>query len=81
MIYGLDYNCSRLKGMLLTGVQVYRKFYTEEDEMSNGVLAISVSKLPLQPCNLLAGMLFVSVFLSAFLDIHLIVWIGYISLV
>ncbi|TQD71873.1 hypothetical protein C1H46_042605 [Malus baccata] len=41
-----------------TGVQVYRKFYTEEKEMSNGVLAISVSKLPLQPCDLLAGMLF-----------------------
>lgn len=61
MIYGLDYNCSRLKGMLLTGVQVYRKFYTKEEEMSNGVLAISVSKLPLQPCNLLAGMLFVSI--------------------
>lgn len=81
MIYGLDYNCSRLKGMLLTGVQVYRKFYTKEKEMSNGVLAISVSKLPLQPYNLLAGMLFVSVFLSAFLDIHLIVWIGYIILV
>ncbi|KAM1037068.1 hypothetical protein FF1_031979 [Malus domestica] len=40
------------------GVQVYRKFYTEEKEMSNGVLAISVSKLPLQPCDLLAGMLF-----------------------
>lgn len=58
MIYGLDYNCSRLKGMLLKGVQVYRKFYTEEKEMSNGVLAISVSKLPLQPCDLLAGMLF-----------------------
>ncbi|XP_068316849.1 uncharacterized protein [Pyrus communis] len=40
------------------GVQVYRKFYTKEKEMSNGVLAISVSKLPLQPYNLLAGMLF-----------------------
>lgn len=31
------------------GVQVYRKFYTEEKEKSNGVLAISVAKLPQQP--------------------------------
>ncbi|XP_030459263.1 uncharacterized protein LOC115679721 isoform X2 [Syzygium oleosum] len=31
------------------GVQVYRKFYTEEKEKSNGVLAIGVSRLVDQP--------------------------------
>ncbi|KAJ0091911.1 hypothetical protein Patl1_26503 [Pistacia atlantica] len=31
------------------GIQVYRKFYTEEKEKSNGVLAICVAKWPVQP--------------------------------
>ncbi|XP_015583632.1 uncharacterized protein LOC8284754 isoform X2 [Ricinus communis] len=39
------------------GVEVYRKFYTEEKEMSNGVLAICVSKSPYQPYLSLARML------------------------
>ncbi|XP_021821592.1 uncharacterized protein LOC110763145 [Prunus avium] len=40
------------------GAQIYRKFYTEEKERSNGVLAICVSKFPLQPYISLARMLF-----------------------
>ncbi|XP_011007395.1 PREDICTED: uncharacterized protein LOC105113079 isoform X2 [Populus euphratica] len=40
------------------GVQIYRKFYTEEKEMSNGVLAICVSKLAAQPYLSLASILF-----------------------
>ncbi|KAI5582999.1 hypothetical protein POPTR_007G132100v4 [Populus trichocarpa] len=40
------------------GVKIYRKFYTEEKEMSNGVLAICVSKLAAQPYLSLASILF-----------------------
>ncbi|XP_062173623.1 uncharacterized protein LOC133879087 isoform X2 [Alnus glutinosa] len=39
------------------GVQIYRKFYTEEKERSNGVLAIFVSKVDLQPYICLAALL------------------------
>ncbi|XP_049343660.1 LOW QUALITY PROTEIN: uncharacterized protein LOC125807948 [Solanum verrucosum] len=39
------------------GVQVYRKFYSEEKERSNGVLAISVKKLISQPSIDLSSML------------------------
>ncbi|XP_022722435.1 uncharacterized protein LOC111279695 isoform X2 [Durio zibethinus] len=39
------------------GVQIYRKFYTEEKERSNGVLAICVSNLVAQPSILLASLL------------------------
>lgn len=39
------------------GVKVYRKFYTEEREASNGVLAICVSKLVAQPYLYLANIL------------------------
>ncbi|XP_021906811.1 uncharacterized protein LOC110821325 [Carica papaya] len=39
------------------GVQVYRKFYTEEKERSNGVIAICVSKLAAQPYIILASLL------------------------
>ncbi|KAF5733908.1 hypothetical protein HS088_TW16G00349 [Tripterygium wilfordii] len=39
------------------GVQVYRNFYTEEKERSNGVLAICVAKCPSQPYFLLAEIL------------------------
>ncbi|KAK8682683.1 hypothetical protein V6N13_055062 [Hibiscus sabdariffa] len=39
------------------GVQIYRKFYTEEKERSNGALAICVSNLVAQPSILLAGIL------------------------
>ncbi|XVF65642.1 hypothetical protein PTKIN_Ptkin09bG0265500 [Pterospermum kingtungense] len=39
------------------GVQIYRKFYTEEKERSNGVLAICVSNLVAQPSILLASIL------------------------
>ncbi|XP_048332696.2 uncharacterized protein LOC107422004 isoform X5 [Ziziphus jujuba] len=37
-------------------VQIYRKFYTEEKERLNGVLAISISKAALQPCISMASM-------------------------
>ncbi|KAF7805333.1 protein SHORT-ROOT-like [Senna tora] len=36
------------------GVRVYRKFYTEEKERSNGVVAICVTKLASQPYHILA---------------------------
>ncbi|GLT34895.1 hypothetical protein SLA2020_093850 [Shorea laevis] len=39
------------------GLQMYRKFYTEEEERSKGVLAICVSKLAAQPFILLASIL------------------------
>ncbi|XP_057958041.1 uncharacterized protein LOC131150955 isoform X1 [Malania oleifera] len=39
------------------GVQVYRKFYTEDKERSNGVLAIAVVKTAAQPCIFLASLL------------------------
>ncbi|GKV29165.1 hypothetical protein SLEP1_g38116 [Rubroshorea leprosula] len=39
------------------GVKVYRKFYTEEKEKSNGVLAIFVAKLACQPYLTLARIL------------------------
>ncbi|XP_058748790.1 uncharacterized protein LOC131621758 isoform X2 [Vicia villosa] len=39
------------------GVKIYRRFYTEEMEQANGVLAISVSKLSVQPCTSLASLL------------------------
>ncbi|KAK8478322.1 hypothetical protein V6N13_055054 [Hibiscus sabdariffa] len=39
------------------GVQVYRKFYTEEKEMSNGVVAIGVAKVAAQPYLPLARLL------------------------
>ena len=45
---------------MFSGVQIYRKFYTEEKEMSNGVLAISVSKPTTQPYDSLAKFLSVS---------------------
>lgn len=38
------------------GVKIYRRFYTEEMEQANGVLAISVSKLSFQPCTSLASL-------------------------
>lgn len=42
------------------GVKIYRKFYSEEKEKSNGALAISVSKVASQPyismANLLSGL-------------------------
>ncbi|KAJ6800530.1 uncharacterized protein M6B38_200910 [Iris pallida] len=39
------------------GVQIYRRFYTEEKELSNGVLGISVSKPDRQPHACLADVL------------------------
>ncbi|KAK4370708.1 hypothetical protein RND71_010183 [Anisodus tanguticus] len=42
------------------GVEVYRKFYSEEKERSNGVLAISVKKLVSQPSICLGSLLSVS---------------------
>ncbi|KAB1213249.1 hypothetical protein CJ030_MR5G009656 [Morella rubra] len=39
------------------GVQIYRKIYTEEKEKSNGVLAIYVSKVDIQPYICLATLL------------------------
>ncbi|KAG5530673.1 hypothetical protein RHGRI_025590 [Rhododendron griersonianum] len=42
------------------GVQIYRKFYSEEKEKLNGVLAIGVTKPAAQPFISLAGMLSVS---------------------
>lgn len=43
-----------------SGVQIYRKFYSEEKEKLNGVLAIGVTKPAAQPFISLAGMLSVS---------------------
>ncbi|XP_052304185.1 uncharacterized protein LOC18106874 isoform X5 [Populus trichocarpa] len=40
------------------GVKIYRKLYAEEKEVSNGVLAICVSKLAAQPYLSLASILF-----------------------
>ncbi|XP_050212493.1 uncharacterized protein LOC126664244 isoform X6 [Mercurialis annua] len=42
------------------GVKIYWKFYSEEKEMSNGVLAICVSKVPSQPYLFLASILSVN---------------------
>ncbi|XP_043696941.1 uncharacterized protein LOC122647646 isoform X2 [Telopea speciosissima] len=39
------------------GVQIYRKFYTEEKEKSNGVLAICITKPTSQPYISLAGII------------------------
>ncbi|PPD92871.1 hypothetical protein GOBAR_DD10184 [Gossypium barbadense] len=39
------------------GLQTYRKFYTEEEERSYGVIAICVSNLVVQPAILLASIL------------------------
>ncbi|WJX69711.1 hypothetical protein P8452_53915 [Trifolium repens] len=39
------------------GVKIYRRFYTEEKEQTNGVLAITVSKFPVQPYNSLASLI------------------------
>lgn len=39
------------------GVKIYRRFYTEEMEQTNGVLANTVSKLPVQPYTSLASLL------------------------
>ncbi|KAL5543201.1 hypothetical protein UlMin_010911 [Ulmus minor] len=39
------------------GVEIYRKFYTEEKERSNGVLGICVSKVTAQPYISLASIL------------------------
>ncbi|KAK5840085.1 hypothetical protein PVK06_008954 [Gossypium arboreum] len=39
------------------GLQTYRKFYTEEEERSNGVIAICVSNLVVQPAISLASIL------------------------
>ncbi|XP_073116270.1 uncharacterized protein [Elaeis guineensis] len=39
------------------GVKIYRKFYTEEKEKSNGVLAIAVSKVASQPYISVANLL------------------------
>ncbi|XP_054813828.1 uncharacterized protein LOC129314408 [Prosopis cineraria] len=39
------------------GVSVYRKFYTEEKERSNGVAAICVTKPASQPHNILASII------------------------
>lgn len=41
----------------IIGVKIYRRFYTEEKEQTNGVLAITVSKLPVQPYTSLASLL------------------------
>ncbi|XP_061365169.1 uncharacterized protein LOC133308551 [Gastrolobium bilobum] len=38
------------------GVKIYRRFYTEEKEQANGVLAITVSKMALQPYISLASL-------------------------
>lgn len=45
----------------ISGVAIYRKFYTEEKEKSNGVLAISVSKPTFQPYVFMKEILNVSV--------------------
>lgn len=52
-----------------SGVQIYRQFYTEEKEMSNGVLAISVAKSTVQPYDLLVELLSVRDDLSCHFDL------------
>lgn len=61
---------SYLLNMQISGVQVYRKFYSEEKERSNGVLAICVEKPVSQPSICLGSMLSVSM-LSALLILKL----------
>lgn len=53
-----------------SGVQIYRKFYTEEKERSSGVLAIGVSKATIQLYISMASMLSVSVILVLLLYIR-----------
>ena len=43
---------------------MYRKFYTEEKERSNGVVAICVTKPASQPHNILASIISVSLLLA-----------------
>ncbi|KAH9727438.1 ASCH domain-containing protein [Citrus sinensis] len=47
------------------GVQIYRKFYTEEKERSNGVLAICISKMATQPYVTLASILSTFIYVFA----------------
>ncbi|KAE9450489.1 hypothetical protein C3L33_17611, partial [Rhododendron williamsianum] len=57
----LHYSSVKVKAFLeKAGVQIYRKFYSEEKEKLNGVLAIGVTKPAAQPFISLAGMLSVS---------------------
>ncbi|XP_050944092.1 uncharacterized protein LOC127150412 [Cucumis melo] len=51
---------------LTDGVQVYRKFYSEEKELSNGVLGIHVKKSVVQPYIILSRIISVS-FLASLL--------------
>ncbi|XP_060671478.1 uncharacterized protein LOC107422004 isoform X4 [Ziziphus jujuba] len=55
-LYFSSTNVLCFKFRVSTGVQIYRKFYTEEKERLNGVLAISISKAALQPCISMASM-------------------------
>ncbi|CAI0401149.1 unnamed protein product [Linum tenue] len=36
------------------GAKVYRRFYTEDEERSNGVIGVRISRTAIQPCNYLA---------------------------
>lgn len=47
--------------MLLLGVQIYRRFYTEEKERRNGVLAVDVLRSCPQPYISLSRILSVSI--------------------
>lgn len=51
---------------LASGVQVYRKFYSEEKELSNGVLGIHVKKSVAQPFIVLSRIISVSLLTSPF---------------
>ncbi|CAN1284780.1 hypothetical protein LINPERPRIM_LOCUS18742 [Linum perenne] len=54
------------------GVQVYRRFYTEDEERSNGVISIHVSRTAIQPYIYLAKIISVSLpsFLSYYYHIY-----------
>jgi hypothetical protein len=64
-----DLNTYETVGLTLSaGVEVYRKFYTEEKENSYGVLAISVSKPTSQPYVTMTDILAVSASLQSFIQ-------------
>lgn len=55
------YHIIKIVDRILSGVQIYRNFYTEEKEMSNGVLAICVQRPTSELRVIMAAILSVSV--------------------
>ncbi|KAK2976783.1 hypothetical protein RJ640_027619 [Escallonia rubra] len=58
-------------GTIEEGVQVYRKFYSEDKERSNGVLAVCVTKHTSQLYNSLAAILLVRILALFYMKCHL----------